>query len=315
MHATNLTELIRTDALDGLLRLCGTEERVLTHGSDYDFFLAVCRALPLLCGHPFPKSLHCFLSEQFAITQPITPDSTAVIWRAVADELLLCPTAFPVSIKPQPPEEWTLPQLNVQKEVSIWGADDLVNVAADSMQAWESELRTRFDARDGASRILLTLSERAAEQKPNPYRVRLSLQAKPRTSEDLALLRAQAVRFFCLAAKRHGEPLILRVGEDCRNPVGFLEWLEETAGLPSLLVAASKKAFPPLLAFASRAHSLPICLAIDRARYPSRAAFEADVRELAESYPLGRLWVLDGARMERFDLPYETESLEKPKRI
>ncbi|MBR3894702.1 MAG: hypothetical protein IKJ35_06090 [Clostridia bacterium] len=304
MHATNLTELIRDGDLCGLLRLCGTKEALLSHGSDYDFFLAVCRSLPLLKGHPFPESLQIFLKTRFGIAQPITIDHAAEIWRAVADALLMQPTAFPVKLALQKPAETRLPPLQPQANAVLWRVDGKIDTVATSWEAWVRELREMLDEKEraGFSCISLHLSDAALAQKPNPYRVDLSLQATPRKNEDTALLASQRLRFFCIEAQRRELTLILHLDADCQNPIGCLEWLEKTVGLPSLLLVVTQETCATFLPFAMRVHRAPVGLALDSTRYPSRAEFEKEAIALAACYPLGRLSVVDGERLSSFGL-------------
>lgn len=302
MLATNLTELIRTEELCALLRLCGVGEGALTHGSDYDFLLSVSKALPLLEGHPFPQRLHGFLEEHFAITQRLTPDTAAEIWHTVADALLTRPREFPADLHSHTALSLSLPPLALQANAVLWRADALVNTKAVTWKDWEGELQTALEQKveSGASHILLTLTNEAAKQSPDPFHVGKSLENTAKSDDDRALLAAQLIRFFCVAAAKQGLTLVLSVRADAKNAVAFLERMERTVGLPPLTIVMRKELSPKLLSFASRVHSHPVTLAIDRSRYSTDTAFEMATSVLARCYPLGRLSVLDGEYLKSF---------------
>lgn len=302
MLAGNLTELIRTEDLCALLRLCGVEEGALFHGSDYDFLLSVSKVLPLLEGHPFPQSLHRFLEEHFAITQRLTPDTTAEIWHTVADALLTRPREFPADLHSHTALSLSLPSLALQANAMLWRADGLVNTKAVTWQDWEGELQTALEQKmeSGASHILLTLTNETARQIPDPFHVGKSLENTAKSDDDRALLSAQLIRFCCVAAAKQGLTLVLSVCANAENAVTFMERMDRMVGLPSLILIVNEENMQPILSFASRVHSHPVTLALDRSRYATDIAFERATSELARCYPLGRLSVLDGEYLKSF---------------
>lgn len=305
MLATNLTELIWNDDLCGLLRLCDTDERVLKHGSDYDRFLAVCKALPLLQGHPLPSTLKCFFKERFDVALPTTSEQAAQIWRVVAQKLLETPvTVGDVIPAPQSAEAFVLPPLKTAKTLSFLQADALIDTAATSWQAWERKLQAALhDAEKQKNyHIKFFLSNEVSKQKPSLFHVNLTLQAIQKTYSDIALLHAQLFRFLCIECQKHNMTLILYVDPACTDAVRFLERMEATVGLARILaVTQSQNTRNYLLDFAKCNHQNHLKLAIDRSHYPSQTAFEREVTDIAKIYPLGYLTVIDGDVLQAFE--------------
>ena len=302
MQVTNLTELIWCEECSSLLRLCHTDERILSQGSDYERFLAICHAIPMLVGHPYSISLKLFLKERFSITLTPSPNTAAEIWHTVADQLLHMPLPTDASLpKVDEVPPIALPTLTTLEVLSFLDPVALLNSSAKDWEAWKKELEDWFSdfiKRDGNC-LQILLTDDVCRQKPSKFHVDLAL--KRRTAEAIAILTAQLVRFSLEVFQRNGQKLILEIDARQNDPARFLQTMERAVGLPPLyIVAKNEFSLQKMLSFASLPHKSPIFLAVKRSDDPPRASFEVAIRSMCRRCPLGCLRVIDHNKIKAF---------------
>lgn len=287
MIATNITELIWNNEIGGLLRLCGAEEREIGRlASDYERFRSVCRAVPLLWGHPFPTAMASFLKDRFDVDLPLSPQNCDAIWRMAAEKLMFHPAEIGEGLcwNGVRAEPFQLPPLVLKEKVALFYGNSLTLTDADSWQTWQAQMRDTLNDfwKRFQGDVLFDLSKDACKCSPTLYHVERAL----RCDRDPALLCAQTFRFLSEACQRQGKTIYL-YAEDGEESVTFLKQIERSVGLPKLIrVTRSGELCKEFLRFGAEIHPYPM-------RYATElGATNEKLLSLATCYPLGRLLIL-----------------------
>lgn len=311
----NVTELIAREELARLLRLCGVEESVITHGSDYDRFFALCKVVPLLTGHPLLCKLRFLCARGLGVEEPLSVSNCAVVWQKTAQKLLetpLTPFLLASRLMGDGHVAWLcqgeLPQDLPQSVPPVLFFDDWIDTGAHDLDAWTRQIECAADAfcARGCDRVYLTLPASFHDIRPDPYHVQQALGKGERTQEDRCLLIAQAVRILCGLCREKKLALILSVDCDGEDVTSLLERTERDVGLPTLCWTATRTdTRDALLSLQARPHDNRWDFALELSRYPSSLALSYAVEEAASVYPLGRLQFISGCALQ--DMAYERQ--------
>ena len=299
MRATNLTELVWNDEIEGLLRMCGEEESFIGGmASDYERFCALSRSVHLLQGHPFLHHLSCFLREVLEIPLFLSIEDAEVIWRLGADRLLersLSKEDWQTfAVRQQ--EKFTLPTPRSFDISRFFKGNHLLNTKATSWDAWRIELQALCqDAFEkGFSGMTLVLPKDFSFVSPDPYHVGLSLQKKKKENADDAFLLAQLMRFLSEKCLQRDQILLLRVECDPLQAVKLVSYTEDRVGLPSLIWNVTPLVDPePLLRWNAVKHQNVVGCALCRRDYECDDQWNEALQGYAERYPIGRLQVIE----------------------
>ena len=88
MQKSNVAELLITEEVKALLRLCKPKWGEPETESDYDRFFGLCESLRLFYGHPLFESAHGYLKQYFDLDLPIIPQNAEKLWLLTGDYLL-----------------------------------------------------------------------------------------------------------------------------------------------------------------------------------------------------------------------------------
>ena len=286
MELTNITEWIRCDEILGLLRLCGADERQIgTSGSDYEFFSALCRAMPLLTGHPLKTAIEKALQNELGMTQLLSPDTCDAIWRACADKLLEDQRLAQPTLSRADGAEWTSPAWRALKTHLVLDGATLLQTNASSWSEWEAEMRSSLDdfGRRGGSIVRLSPDAAACAEIPNLYRVEQSLKS----GEASPMLTAQVLRFLAVELQKRDLWLWIDTAFCGKDALNLLGYAERHVGLPCLIwTGNAPDTCQAFFEWQSCAHAFEI-------RFAVRDGISDDaLRSIAKAYPQGRLWKL-----------------------
>lgn len=284
MELTNITELIPRDGMLALLRLCG-DRQIGAACSDYEIFRAFCHAVPLLEGHPLPRSIHEALQRELGFPLKLAPDTCDRWWRACAESLVLNPRSQPLTLKAPVNEEWRPPAWRINQTALVLDGARLLHTEADSWRAWEREMRSALDefCKAGGSVVRLVPTADACDRVPDLYHVEQALKRK----EDNPVLTAQLFR--CLAQELQKRDMTLWLDTDScgARAVSLLAYAERCVGLPRLIwTCTDRDTFEALRDWQSLPHGFEMRFAV------KDGISDGELREIARSYPIGRLWKL-----------------------
>ncbi len=202
----------RTPGLCSLLTACGVDTALISGGaSKYEKFLALAASMPLCMGHPIADQLESTLHDAIGTQAPLCPHTARDYWEAwinihwygreldLADypALLLrtCPhCALPTPTRLSAADMVPLPDVVELARVSE--KHDHLS-AFDRLTVW-SECICRSLPSDGVRPLLVVLPSDYVYRRPDPYHVRLVLEAATGEDElpvlDCQLLLTQALR-------------------------------------------------------------------------------------------------------------------------
>ncbi|MBQ9805613.1 MAG: hypothetical protein IJW49_03795 [Clostridia bacterium] len=286
MTVTNITELIRSDELTCLLRLCGESQDVIGEkASDYTYFQAVCRALPLLQGHSFLP----FLCRLFDLMQvdysPQSPNAES-IWMQSSD--FLERTALSAELLANPESNLCFSLSYSWKENGVYPVIDATSWRLTEARDWNSWKRELNDSWKKASSCdCIKLSVDLPEKTPSLYHVDLALRSKG----DNRILSAQLLRFLCIACYQENKTLVVEANRhEAELLCTHLQQLEKALALPSLILSVqTMQDLQAFLAFAKQSHCMDIRLGVPSTALKS----ELDLPSIASAYPIGRLFLYE----------------------
>ncbi len=290
MELTNITELIRTEEICRLLRLCGIDERQIgADASDYEFFSALCHAVPLLMGHPLPHALDDALQSELGVTLPLSPDFCDTLWKACADRLLSMPRFQPLTLTLSDAPKWMPPKWYATGTHFVLDGSKLLQTKSSSWSEWEAEMQMELDlfCKSGGGVVSLSPDAAACAEAPNLYRVEQLL----RKGESAPMLTSQVFRFLVVELQKRNRMLWLDTALCGKQILNLLHYAERTMGLPSLIwTGTGHDTCQALWKWQSCAHDCEIRYAV------SDAVTENQLQAIARSYPIGRLWKLSSDR-------------------
>lgn len=286
MELTNITELIPRDEICALLHLCGVEERQIgADCSDYEIFRAFCQSVPLLVGHPLPRSIDDALERELGLPLKLAPDTCDRLWRTCAERLAVEPRSQPLTLTAPLQGEWKTPDWRIGQRALVLGGANLLPTEADSWKAWEIEMRSVLDGfgKTGGSIVRLAPDAKACDTVPDLYHVEQALKKQ----EASPVLTAQLLRFLAAELQKREMTLWLDADFCGARAVSLLSYAERSVGMPRLIwTCTDRDTFEALCDWQARPHGFEMRFAV------KDGISDGELREIARSYPLGRLWKL-----------------------
>lgn len=304
---TNPIELFWSDDLLSLLRLCGAkEESIGERASDYDRFLALCRALPLLEGHP-TRAWIAFVLEKYFNLEELPVEETAVeIWKTLSKSLL----EKPISTKDLVGGAWLSDRLTVPKNlpeniVPVLNANLLPDTNAKNTQKWGKEIASAVShfVENGCQKIVLHISNGFKFAVPSIYGVDRALSISGRDRDAANLLTSQLMREICTVAQEHNLLLVLICDGNSAELASLLAYAEESVGLPRLCwsVRGAREAHD-LLDFTAKPHKNEIFAALSYDNAMTARELDDVLDSWQMRYPVGRLCFITARDLRQ--MPY-----------
>lgn len=302
---SNLTEAIRSEEMNALLRLCDVAEKDI-HGSDYVYFSSVCKVFAHFVGHPLHDHIAALLKERFSLSENLSSDNCPEIWRQTADMLFESPLKA-LDLLPREECAWlcdgvTLPALP-SNVTPVLNAALLLETGKNDLAAWQAEILeviTDFSQK-GCHTVLLTLPYDFAFVMPDVYHVGQALTKRNRSCVTRSLLLAQLTRFLCEKLLKTDMRLHLRV--ECRGgeAVALLSYVESCVGLPFFAWSApDSRDWDALLAFVSRPMRAESRMCLWTSDIPEKEAAISLLRLAASRYPMRRICFAANVDMRRY---------------
>ena len=247
MIATNITELIRSPEADRLLRLCN--ERIEnTDGSDYAYFRAFCRCMPLMQGHPFAASVSTLVKNVMQIQTPLKPENADEIWRESASFLQsFFGEASKITLPPSKAKKAEFVFIETANIQKVDDAKPWLDTQNTTWSAWEAQLFKSWNEQAKNEIIRLSIQNGISSKIPSIYHVNKALQDGFGTSHIMC---AQLLRFLCIACQNEKKMLLIESSENTvENLINLLDRLNECVGLPDIIlsidgIVAFKKTLP-----------------------------------------------------------------------
>ena len=291
---SNPTELLRSDAMQGLLRLCGMREREINAlASDYEYFAALCRAYAMLSGHPVQKALQAFWRAHFPSVEEPDGDNIQTIWKTLIGDLERIPRRFR-NFLPQISRvliPWNQLSMISDEIEPMLDVNSLLTLPHTDFHAWRAAVKGIFEEfkEKGGKQILVTLTHDFRFLQPDPYHVSLALGASTKTDEQISLILSQLFR----EASEENLPILFYAECDPKSAVALLRYTEQTVGLPTLIWASSRSdTKDAMLSWQSLEHSCVVYMAMRLSILPSAEEYSAAIRLAAARYPIDRLCLI-----------------------
>ena len=292
---SNVGEMLWSDEVRGVLRLCGANERMIGEdSSDYERFLALAEAMPMLDGHPLKGYVASLLKDCFEIETSLDKSTCEEIWRKAAQRLLSEPI-FEVGAASDMEQGKAVTVAHPSHHLSLTSAFSgllFARTRAKSFDVWMREIESVvYDAvRSGCRYLFFGLPDAFCDVKPSLYHVNMTLHRGAREKGDLDLLYAQLVRCLSQVCQTHGLTLILQIETASEHIRSLMDRVEREVGLPTLIWSTPREDVrAEMLDFSAKAHKNPIFAAIRRTDYGSDDAFSQALVAWAKCYPIGRL--------------------------
>jgi len=298
---SNPTDLMDREAIQVLLRYCGTEGNGAFHApkSDYEVFAALCCARPLLSGHPLIKRYEYLLKVCFGMDLSLSKELCDEIWQSISEMCAETPLtrlecvlrlneARPIRCLLSPYE--TLSELP-DACIPVLAANEWCGTKRKTWEDWKQEMNTAFDvfAARGCHSAYLVLPREYQNHNPNRYSVERALNGD---EENGNVLLAQTLRMLCEACTEREWTLLLRfecAESDARR---LLENAERTVGLPTIVwTTGEPRVRDSLLSFSAQSKARNLLCGIALSDYPSDVELEYAIASYAARYPYGRLAV------------------------
>ena len=294
---TNPTELFWSNELLALLRLCGAKEEMIgERASDYDRFLSVFRALPLLEEHPTRAWIASVLDKHFHLTELPTEATAPSVWRTLCESLM----QHPIAPKDLVCGSWlcdglTVPNCIPEQITPVLDAGLLLQTNVRSAAAWSAEIASTVAhfADRGCQKILFCIGKDFDFVSPSRYHVdrALSLTKKDRNAANLLI--CQLMREICIAAQEHDLMLVLDCAGDPSALAHLLKYVEENVQLPRLCWSVRRVCdTAPLLAFCAKPHKNEILAALSYESVMTEDELSAALASWKVRYPIARLCYL-----------------------
>ncbi len=291
---TNPIELFWSDDLLALLRLCGAKEETIgERASDYDRFLALCLALPLLEGHPTRLWIESVLKKHFDLQELPTVKTAPDVWRTLCEKLL----ENPISPKDLVSGAWLCDTLNVPGDLPenitpVLNANLLLHTNAKTAAVWSAEITEAIAhfAKRGCKKIVLHLSNDFDFVTPSLYHVGRALSLAKKDREATNLLICQLTRELCAAAQQHDLLLVLICQNNSNDFCKLLDYCEASVGLPRLCwsIREAREAYA-LLNFTAKAHKNEIFAALPYESVMTTSELSDAIESWKMRYPVARL--------------------------
>ncbi len=308
---TNVTELLWSDEVASVLRLCGADEKVLgSASSDYEKFCALAASLPLLEGHPLQADVSDVLKKIFAITTPLSMETSEEIWKKTADILFASDLSMPSAIQTLFDGEtirWMCDSLILPNDLPH-GFEPILNgdlfLPSDNAKRWE-EWKKDADATVetfsavGCKSASLTLQDKDVFRAPSVYHIDQILR-NPQADGGDGLWQAQMLRFLAEICRKRGWTLYLRLQCSVEYALALLKWMEQTVGLPKLIWSTSRVDVQnALFTYFEAPHGCEQSFALCTKDTPSEIEWRDALQVCAARYPLGRICVLTCTDLRR----------------
>lgn len=323
-YLTNPAELMRSEEVYRILRLCGSdpcESGALS--SDWELFSSFCTAYAMLHGHLTATRIGMLLRERLSLTLPFSVENAAALWHEGVEHLRFAPLRTASLFDTDVP--WlcdgdTLPEKLPAGMPLVLDAAYLIPRSGESLVARRERLRevcTRFLKR-GCVGVRLRLAPNTAFVEPNPYAVEQALASRRRDGRTADLLAAQHLREVCEVCIEHRLPLTV----ECEGGVEIgtlLRYVHRTVGVPRLTVSPKDSAERDALL--SLAEELDLRIALRLRDVPTEREMADTLDSVAARYPIGRVRLITGADLrqsavaqreaERLLCRFTEKSLEK----
>lgn len=291
---TNPIELFWSDDLLALLRLCGEkEEGIGERASDYDRFLALSRALPMLEGHPTRAWIVSVLQKYFDLQELPTEETAPQVWKTLSQALL----EHPLAAKELVSGAWLCDALEVpdnlpEQVAPVLHADLLLHTNAKNAIAWSAEIASvvAHFAANRCKKIVLHIGKDFDFIFPSLYHVDRALSLAKKDREATNLLTAQLLRELCVAAQKEKLLLVLVCNGNLLATANLLQYAEESVGLPHLCwVANEAREASALLDFTAKPHKAEILAALSYDCIMTQAELSGVLEGWQMRYPVSRL--------------------------
>ena len=297
----NITEILWSDELCGVLRLCGTEEKMLGDtASDYEKFRAIASAMPLLNGHPMQERVTSLLASRLGIEVPLTLDNCETVWKLSAEALLTGEIPRAAVLSGAETAQIDSKRPVIRRNITLSSALStlfLTRTAAKSFDTWMREIESvLYDAAQNRyKRVFFGLPAAYTDRKPSVYHVDMTLHKGIKEKADCDLLYAQLMRCLSQFSQKYTRVLVLRIDCAPSEALSLLERVEKEVGLPPLIWTTSREDVrEEMIKFSAKPHENSVTAALLRRDYPSDSAFSAAVLDWATRYPVGRLMGIEG---------------------
>ena len=317
---TNPMELFWSDDLLTLLRLCGEkDEKIGERASDYDRFLALCRALPLLEGHPTRAWIASVLQKYFDLQELPTEENAPKVWKSLSQALL----EHPLAAKELVSGAWLCDALevpdNLPKQVTpVLHANLLLQTNAKNAAAWSAEIASvvAHFAVNGCQKILLHFAQNFEFVAPSLYGVDRSLSLSKKDRDAVNLLTSQLVRELCAVAQKEDLLLVLMGDGSSAAIANLLHYCEECVGLPRITWSTKEaREASALFAFNAQAHKHDMHAALLYENAMTEAELSSAIESLQVRYPVGKLCFVTARdlRQTPYAQAHISAMLQKPK--
>lgn len=284
MIITNVTELIRSSELTALLRLCGAEEKAIGENSaDYEYFQALCKAIPLLKGHPLIHGIHRLFASMNIVFSFDTLDAH-LLWKQSAAFLERNFVPMPDCICDDYSNTKTedFPLTN-KGSYSFTDTKGWTETQTNNWKNWERELTARWET-IAPQNTIVCFDLPFPSSKLSLYHVENALKTK-----DKSILSAQLLRFLSSSCQKKQTTLLIKTETNSVNDLMLhLQHLEKTIGLPNLILSVySTEVFHSLLPFVAQKHDADIRFGV-----PIENGIPLiPLQQIAAEYPIGRLFL------------------------
>ncbi len=292
---SNPGELLKSDALKGLLRLCGINEREINaSASDYELFSAFCKGFSMLSGHPTYEAFRAFWKKYFPSLAYPDATNAEVLWREITDLLTqspkkLCDFWEVDSRVLIDPSELSTISNDLEPMLCV---NSLMEIGNTDFASWRQRIQACFSAyyEKGSRQMMIRFEEGYRFAEPDPYHMTEALKICKKNSAHSALILSQLFREACEFAMTNEMQLLLNTDCDAASACALLSYTEKTVGLPTLYWTSRDPCVTDaVLGWQSLPHQKPVYMTLRLSHLPSREECASAIRMAAARYPVSRL--------------------------
>ena len=317
---TNPIELFWSDDLCALLRLCGEgEDAIGESASDFDKFQALCRALPLLDGHPTRAWIVSILKKYFDVKELPTEETAAIVWKILSERLF----GEPLSPQTFVSGAWlcdglTIPSTLPENVTPVLNANLVLQTNAKTAALWSSEISSTVVhfVQKGCQKIVFEMGKSFDFVTPSLYHVNRALSLAKKDREATNILTCQLTRELCTFAQAHDLLLVLECNENSSALARLLEYAEESVGLPRICWSVREvREAHTLLDFTAKPHKSEIFAALSYESVMTQNELLATLESWQVRYPVGRLCFITACDLRQTSYAQAdiADMLRKPK--